>query len=195
LEGIVMQEDISIEGNDYASSFNESGITNPMIYTSFGWNNISKTTHLQAALIAVFPYGDDDLKINPGDDSYQLMPLLAFEQQFGNFWIDGSMGYYHYFDDLSSTSTSGRDYFEINIIPSYHVGPCSFYMQFDYTDIKESEVDGISQNDDGYNFAIAGGTSWMFKPDMQLNLKYVKDIDGESGLQGQGFNLRFMWIF
>ena len=195
LEGIMSQENIAIEGTDYASSINMSGICNPIIYTSLGWNNPQKTTHLQAALIAVFPWGDDDLHINTGDDSYQLMPLIAFEQQFGAFWIDGSMGYYHYFDDLSDTSTSGRDYFEINLIPSYHVDTWSFYLQGDYTILQESEVDGIDQNDDGYNFAIGGGVSWMFRPNMQLNLKYVQDIEGESVLQGQGFNIRLMWIF
>lgn len=194
LEGIVSQVNLSIEGTDYSSSINVSGIGNPMVYTSLGWNNLQKTTHLQAALIAACPWGDEDLK-NPGEDSYQLMPLIAFQQQFGSFWIDGSMGYYHYFDDLGATSTSARDYFEINMIPSYHVGPWSFYLQGDYTVRQESKVDGIGQNDDGYNFALGGGISWMFRPNMQLNLKYIKDIDGENELQGHGVNLRLMWIF
>ncbi|WP_373499951.1 transporter [Desulfococcus sp.] len=195
LEGIFSMENLSIEGADYASSFNESGIWNPMLYTSLGWNNEKKTTHLQAALIAVAPWGDDDLKINPGDNSYQVMPILAFQQQFGNFWIDGSMGYYMYFDDLSSTNTSGRDYFEINIVPSYHLGNWSFYLQGDYRALQESKVDGVELNDDGYNVSLCGGVGWFFRPDMQLNLKYEQDIDGESDLQGQGFNLRWMWIF
>ncbi|GAB6143233.1 transporter [Desulfocicer niacini] len=123
------------------------------------------------------------------------MPLIAFEQQFGVFWIDGSMGYYHCFDDLSDTLTSGRDYFEINMIPSYHVGTWRFYLQGDYTILQVSEVDGVAQNDDGYNLAIGGGIPRMFRPNMQLNLKYVENINGESVLQGQVFNLRWMWIF
>ena len=188
LEGIVGQKDVSIEDTDV----NMSGITDPMIYTSMGWNNPQKTTHLQAALIAVFPFGDDELN---GGDSYQLMPIIAFQQQFGSFWVDGSMGYYHFFDDLSSKLTSGRDYFEINMVPSYHVGAWSFYLQGDYTITQESKLHGLNQNDDGYNFAMAGGVSWMFNSNMQLNLKYVKDIDGENELQGQGFNLRWLWIF
>jgi hypothetical protein len=194
LEGIFSYENLSIEGADFASSINESGVFNPMIYTQLGWNNPDQTTHLQAALLAVFPWGDDDLKA-AGDNSFQLMPVLAFEQQFGNFWIDGSMGYYHYFDDRSGTDTTGKSYFEINLVPSYHIGPCSVYLQGDYKVTRESQVDGVDQNDDGYNLAIASGISWMFRSDMQLNLKYVKDFDGENELQGQGINLRLMWIF
>lgn len=194
LEGIFSYENLTIEGADFASSTNASGVFNPMMYTSLGWNNTDQITHLQAALIAVFPWGDDDLKA-AGDNSYQLMPLLAFEQQFGNFWIDGSLGFYHYFDDRSSTDTTGKSYFEINLIPSYHIGPWSIYLQGDYKVTRESQLDGVDLDDDGYNLAIAGGFSWMFRPDMQLNLKYVQDVDGENELQGQGFNLRWMWIF
>ena len=68
-------------------------------------------------------------------------------------------------------------------------------MQGAYKVTQESRVYGVDQNDDGYNFAIAPGVGWFFKENMQMNLKYVVDVDGESELQGQGFNLRFLWIF
>ena len=73
LEGIFGLENVSIDNNGIGSNFNESGIMNPMIYTSIGWNNESQTTHLQFAVVLVAPYGDDDLKLNPGDDSYQVI--------------------------------------------------------------------------------------------------------------------------
>ncbi|MBW2538794.1 MAG: transporter, partial [Deltaproteobacteria bacterium] len=60
---------------------------------------------------------------------------------------------------------------------------------------QESRVYGVDQNDDGYNFGIAPGVGWFFRDNMQMNLKYVVDVAGENELQGQGFNLRFLWIF
>lgn len=194
LEGILSVENLSIDTGDSATDISESGLYDPMIYTSIGWNNESKTTHLQLGMIGVTSWGDDDLH-GTGDNSYKLMPLVAVEQQFGNFWIDASMGYFHYFDDLSASDTHGKDYFEVNVIPSYHIGAVSIYVQGDYKLTQQSELYGNNQNDDGFNFAVAPGIGWWFRPDMQLNLKYVVDVDGENELQGQGLNLRFAWIF
>lgn len=111
------------------------------------------------------------------------------------FHIDASMGYFYYFDDLSANNTHGKHYFEINVIPSYHIGSVSLYVQGDYTVTQASELYGVDQDNDGYNLAIGPGINWFFRPNMELNLKYVADVDGESELQGQGINLRFLWIF
>lgn len=105
------------------------------------------------------------------------------------------MGYFYNFDDLSARDSSGKDYFEINVIPSYHIGSVSLYVQGDYKITQESKLYGVDQDDDGYNYAIAPGFGWFFRPNMQMNLKYVVDLDGENELQGQGLNLRFLWIF
>lgn len=198
LEGILSVRSIDFDDNPLTLAVDDnyrcSGINNPMVYMSLGWNNPNKTTHLQAALITVFPWGDQDALL-PGENSYQVMPIFAGEQQWGDFWVDFSMGYYHFFDDLD-TNAVGQDYFEINVCPSYHIGTWNLYLQGDYKATDDGEdINGVDQDNDGYNLALAAGVAWMFRPNMQANLKYVQDIDGENEFQGQGFNFRLMWIF
>lgn len=194
LEGVFGYENVNLEDADYSAS----GSFDPTLYTQIGWNNADKTTNLQFYVIVQSPWGSNDVHsaFGYGEDAWKVMPGVAFEQQFGPFWIDGSIGYFHYFDDLSVRDAHGRDYFEVNIIPSFHpTATLGIYVQADYKKTSESRYHGVDQNDDGYNIAIAPGIGWFFRPNMQLDLKYVMDVDGENEYQGAGFNLRYFWLF
>ena len=200
LEGIVPLYNISGEaGAGGQPAFTESGVGHPLIYTSVGWNNPNKTTHLQGSLIWQLPLGDNELMKALGEgNNHSVMPLLALEQRMGNLWFDGSVGYWYNFEDLA-TKEKQRDYFEANGALSYRFSaPLAWwaYVQSDYTWYREGkDAAGNGLGNDGFNWAVAPGLGAAIRPDMTLDLKYSMDVDGESTLSGDGLNLRLLWVF
>lgn len=203
LEGIVPMYNISGEngviGPDIQPAFAKSGIGHPLLYTSLGWNNPEKTTHLQGGLIWQLPLGDRELMQALGaGNNHSVMPLLGFEQRMGNLWFDGSLGYWYNFEALD-TDEKQRDYFEVNGALSYRFSaplPWWFYVQSDYTLYQEGkDAAGNGLDNDGFNWAVAPGLGVAILPNMTLDLKYLMDVDGESTLSGDGLNLRLLWIF
>jgi len=195
LEGIVPYYNISGEDDSATpadESFAVSGVGDPMIYTSLGWNNPSKTTHLQGALIVNFPFGDEDVSLT--DNAYAVMPLVAIEQRLGNVWLDASAGYWANFEDLRDNGNRNNDYFEVNGVVTYRFAKAWIYLQADYTRYGESETDGKGNDDEGYNVMLAPAIGVAIRPAMTLDLKYGIDVDGESTMKGRSFNLRFLWV-
>lgn len=193
LEGVLIFKNISIETGDPNTASSISGLSDPIFYPGIGWNNRSKTTHLALGCPIFLPVGDDKLR-EIGDDSYRVMPLIGWEQRRGNVWLDAVIAYFHYFDDLKDDDTHGRDYFECNVIVSYHFQKWNVLLQGDYKKTEQSRYYGVDKNDDGYNIAVALGITWAIKPNIALNLRYDVDVDGKNEIQGQGLNLEFFWI-
>jgi len=191
LEGILVYQNIHIEKDNRSD---KDGIGDPIIYQSFGWNNASKTTHLTIALVSLFPLGDNELR-GIGDDSIRIMPLFAWLQRIGSVWLEACVGYYHYFDERHHHNTYGKDYFEYNAIVSYHFNKWHVYLQGDYKDTRESKYRGVNMHDNGYNVALSAGLACSIGKNMELNLKYVQDVDGKDELQGQGLNFRLAYFF
>ncbi len=189
LEGVVPYYNISSEAAGTAAS----GVGDPLMYTQLGWNSASKNTHLQAALIVNFPFGDDDVSLN--GNAYAVMPVLAFEQRMGMFKLDGSLGYWYNFDSLQNSDSKGQDYFEGNLVGTVTMGKFWAYAQGDYTKRKESETNGTDNGDDGYAIALAPGIGYVIQPTMTLDLKYTMDLKGENTLQGNAINLRYLWVW
>ncbi len=176
-----------------------SGLGHPLAYTSIGWNNPSKTTHLQGLLIWQVPLGDEELMKSLGfGNNHALMPGIGFQQRWGNLWLDASIGYWYNFENLESDAKA-RDYFEVNVIPTYHFSaslPWWVYVQGDYIWLDESEdAQGKDNDDDGYNVAVAPGVGIAIRPNMTLDVKYTMDVDGENTLKGNAINFRFFWVF
>lgn len=194
LEGILIFKNISVKRGDPDTADSVSGLSDPGFYPGVGWNNRSKTTHLTVGCPIFFPVGDDKLR-GIGDDSYRVMPLIGWEQRIGNVWLDSVIAYFHYFDDLKDDDTHGRDYFECNVIVSYHIRKWRLFLQGDYKKTEQSQYYGVHQNDDGYNIALGPGIAWIIKPNIELDLKYDADVDGKNELQGQGVNIQFLWVF
>lgn len=199
LEGIIPLYNISGEEDGSQPAFVKSGLGHPLVYSSLGWNNPDKTTHLQGALIWQLPLGDNELmQAIGGGDNHAVMPLVAIEQRLGNLWFDGSLGYWYNFDDLA-TKEKLRDYFEVNGALSYRFStPRAWwaYVQSDYTQYQEGkDAAGNGLNNDGFNWALAPGLGVAIRPNMTLDLKYAIDVEGESTLSGSGLNLRLLWVF
>ncbi|TYO98441.1 outer membrane putative beta-barrel porin/alpha-amylase [Geothermobacter ehrlichii] len=200
LEGIVPLYNLSGEetSRDAGDNFSLSGLGHPLIYTSLGWNNPTKTTHIQSFLIWQVPVGDSDIMNAIGGNNHALMPGLGVQERFGNIWLDGSVGYLYNFEDLDSDAKA-RDVFEVNSSVSYRFSapyPWWIYMQGDYTRYMEGDDEnGNNLGNDGHNYAIAPGIGACIRPNMTLDVKYTMDVDGENTSKGNAINVRFFWAF
>lgn len=200
IEGILPVVNFNIKNDN---SGYKSGVANPMIYTSLGWNNSDKSTHLQLAAIWQIPLGDDDVvEALNGEDSgknHALMPLVAIEQRFGNLWIDASGGYWHNFKDLDSDAKVS-DYFELNGIVTYNFNnfkyPFWIYVQGDYTKyFSGDDKYGRDLDNEGHNYAVGPGAGIAIRPNITLDVKYHRDVEGKNTLRGDGINVRLFWAF
>lgn len=192
IEGILPFGNVSWESKGGNPAGHVSGLMDPMVYASFGWNNPAKTTHLQGALAVVTPFGNTDLTNN----AWAVQPIIGFEQQFGMFMLDASLSYNFATNKLDGSGDHGKNYFEVNIIPSVNFGHgWDVFLQGDYTNYAESKTGGNNNNDAGYNTSLAMGINNWFRPNMQLGIKFEKDLTGKNTPASQGFNLRYVWIF
>jgi len=190
LEAILPFANVSFEGEPTGGHV--SGILDPMIYLAQGWNNPGKTTHVQAALVIRAPWGDTDLTNN----AWAFQPILAVQQSFGMFSIDASASYQIETNTLEGDENRGRNYLELNFIPSFNLGGgWDVFMQGDYTKYMKSRTHGDSNDDAGYNVCAALGVNNWFRPNMQLGIKGEYDIKGKNTPASKGFNLRYLWIF
>jgi hypothetical protein len=192
LEGILPLANVSFKEHGTSAAGHVSGILDPMIYLSQGWNNMTKTTHLQAAVVVRAPWGNTELTNN----AWAFQPILAIQQHFGKFSVDGSLSYQIETDTLDGSDNRGKNYLEVNLIPSVNLGRgWDVFAQGDYTKYAESKTAGRGNGDDGYNLCMALGVNNWFRPDMQLGLKFEKDLRGKNTPASQGFNLRYLWVF
>lgn len=193
LEAILPFANVSWEEEGATPSGHVSGMMDPMLYLSLGWNNPAKTTHVQGAVVAFVPVGDTDLST----DAWAFQPIVALQQHIGSmFQIDASLSYQIETKKLDGSDDKGRNYFEFNFIPSVKFGGgWDVFGQYDYVKYQESETAGRGNSDDGFNHCVALGINNWFRPNMQLGIKFEKDIDGENTPASQGFNMRFLWIF
>jgi len=202
LEAIIPAFNVSIKESSSGAgdNFSVSGLGNPFIYGSVGWNNPSKTTHLQSFLLWQVPFGDDDLqKAGVIGNNHAIMPGVAAQYRFGNVWVEGSMGYQYNFEDLDSDKKA-RDVFEFSPIVTYRftssAKPWWVYLQGDYTKYMEGDdAQGNGLDNDGYNISVTPGIGFQFRPNMTLDVKYAMDVDGENTLKGNAINARFFWFF
>jgi len=200
LEGIVPLYNVSGEETSTGAgdNFSVSGLGHPLIYTSLGWNNPSKTTHVQSFLVWQVPLGDRDVMNVVGSNNHAFMPGVAVQQRIGALWLEGSTGYMYNLEDLDSDAKA-RDAFEVNAIASYRFSstfPWWIYVQGDYTRYLEGKDEiGNDLNNDGYNYVVSPGIGVAIRPNMTLDVKYDVDVDGENTSKGEGINLRLFWVF
>lgn len=200
LEGILLLYDMS--GKETSSgkgdNFSISGLGPPIVYTSVGWNNPEKTTHVQSFLVWQVPAGDSDLMKAIGSNNHALTLGFAVQQRFGNLWVEGAAAYTYNFEDLNSKKKA-RDAFEINPIVSYRFTsslPWWIYLQGDYTHYFDGDdAAGHSLSNEGYNVGLAPGIGVQIRPNMNLDIKYAMDLDGKNTSKGNGINARFFWVF
>ncbi|MBI5013969.1 MAG: transporter [Deltaproteobacteria bacterium] len=201
LEAILPFANASWDGDTGVDAGFQSGMMDPMLYLAQGWNNADKTTHVQAALVVRFPFGNDtDRGLGVpllATDAYAFQPILAIQQHFGSmFSVDGSLSYQIETKQLNGSENKGKNYFELNLIPSVNLGSgWDVFVQYDYVNYQKSQTGGEDNDDAGYNHCVALGVDNWFRPNMQLGLKFEQDVKGKNTAKSQGFNLRYLWIF
>lgn len=190
VEGIAPVYHISKQG---PHPFSTTGFGDPLLYSSFGWNNQKKTTHLQGGVIVSFPAGARDVSLTK--EGYGIMPLLGFEQRFSKIWLDASTGYWHNTGSRVQSGDHANDYYEFNSTVSYRMHRSWLYLQDDYTRRGQSRTAGVLNPDAGYNFLLAPGVGIALKPTITLDAKYDFDVAGKNTLKGRAPNVRLLWVF
>lgn len=171
-----------------------SGMADPLIYTSIGWNNHAKTDHVTLFSITRVPFGDEELST----DAFANITGLAYERKWTRFMFEVSAGYWAEFDKEGTDTAKGKNYWEFNAIASYKWNSrFSFYNQWDYKITDESEVLGVKQDDDGYNYGTAIGVGYIVAPRFQIDAKAYTDLgnNDEQIEEDLTFNIRFAVIF
>lgn len=192
LEAIVTYANLSFEKTVESPAGHVSGMMDPLLYTSVGWNNHEKTTHVQGAVITRAPLGNTDLTT----DAWAFQPILALHQKLPKvFQFDGSLSYQLEADTLDGARNRGKDYLELNGIVASVFGPTDVFVQGDYTKYEETRSGGVGNGDSGFNTLLAVGVNYYFRPNMQIGLKLEKDLTGKNTSASHGFNLRYLWIF
>jgi len=171
------------------------GFADPLTYTAVGWNDDEKKNHVQLFSIVRYPFGDNELTT----DAFGNLTGLAYERIWDNgFQLDASTGYWIEFDRQGASNTSGKSYWNVNGIIGYNFSKkFSVYSQWDYKLTDESEINGIGQDDDGYNLGTALGATLNFPGPFQIDAKVYTDLnnDNEALDEDISFNVRFFVLF
>lgn len=210
--GIFPFANVSVKLTDQAAAvkgrkhYQNSGISDPYSYNSFGWHNKTGTVHLSVGLHARFPFGeyDKDDPASPGLNRFELFPAvyahLRFPMEKG-LWTFDVIQDFLCISENHDTDFDERDTMESNLIacyfPSKITRKVAVFTQLDYMrSVNDSTISGDKIGDgDCWSFGAGLGMVYTLRPNIIVNIKYSEDIAGKQYRMDKAAHCMVTWKF
>jgi hypothetical protein len=180
-----------------------SGMADSILAATFWFiNDPQSKTWMGFTPFITIPIGEYDRNsgLNLGANCWAFKGEIGFVKGFGKLFVDltGNVEFYTDNEDYSAAGlTLSKDLlctFETHL--SYNFTE-SFFMGMDYFYHfgGETEVDGISSDDEKDDHALQAVFGFMLSPSFQLLVKYKKAFEVDNGLKTNTFGVRLAHFF
>lgn len=177
-------QDLEVGGADVA---NTTGLADPILAATF-WLYNTKETQFAITPFLFVPWGDYDAGrvLNFGENRTKFALQAGYIKLMDKWLFEAAADVtFHGDNDHTSIGTGVQgatleqdETYEFRLSARYSVSPkLSLAAQVAYTIVGETTLAGVKQNDDNEILALSGYVQYMLQPDLQLQLKYDRQVD------------------